>query len=513
MPAAQQLAQDPERPDDLLRGGAQPADVRRDQRPPLRDLARQQRHPLARRQRRVRLVHAQRREHLGDRLAVAGRVLAHIQAGEVEAEHLDLPDRVVQLGHRDELAVPVAQQALCQPQVGEQLARGGVALGGIHARRAHARGEQREVAAVGLLGVTGERACGLLGEQLGQRRQRARELVRAADEPVAQRHPLREQLDPRLEQVQAAAPHHVERLRGHRGGDVRVAVAVAAHPGAERQQRRHRDLLAREALLDRGLELAVELGHHAVQRRGEVDEPGVDLVARGGGGGAHLVGAPQLLDRAGDRPPRLRLVGRHRRALVEIAQAREDARELLDGRAPPRLGRVGGHDEPQLGAREHVAQLGGGRAALGKVLDRGAQRAGPRRVAEPVLAPAEPPHPLVVLGEVDELEPARERPHQHLGVVQPEPRDQLLELLGRGRRARARALAERSGALVQGDRVLALARGQDRGEELQQERVIVDERAPAEVAQRRGARLRGHAQESRRRAAPRIGPAAKICDS
>ena len=197
---------------------------------------------------------------------------------------------------------------------------------------------------------------------------------------------------------------------------------------AERQQRRHRDLLAREALLDRGLELAVELGHHAVQRRGEVDEPGVDLVARGGGGGAHLVGAPQLLDRAGDRAPRLGLVGGHRRALVEVAQAREDARELLDRRAPPRLGRVGGHDEPQLGAREHLAQLGGGRAALGEVLDRGAQRAGARRVAEPVLAPAQPPHALVVLGEVDELEPARERAHQHLGVVEPEPRDQLLEL-------------------------------------------------------------------------------------
>ena len=139
---------------------------------------------------------------------------------------------------------------------------------------------------------------------------------------------------------------------------------------------------------------------------------------------------------------------------------------------------------------EHLTQLGGGRALLGEVPDRRAQRTGARRVAEPVLAPAQPAHALVVLGEVDELEPARERAHQHLGVVEPEPGDELLELPCRRRRARARALAERCGALVQGDRVRALARGQDRGEQLQQERVIVDERAPAEVAQRRGARLR-----------------------
>ena len=85
----------------------------------------------------------------------------------------------------------------------------------------------------------------------------------------------------------------------------------------------------------------------------------MDLVEHGGGGGADLVGAPQLLDRAGDRAARLGLVAGHRRALVEVAQAREDARELLDRRAPPRLGRVGGHDEPQLGAVEHLAQLGG----------------------------------------------------------------------------------------------------------------------------------------------------------
>ena len=167
----------------------------------------------------------------------------------------------------------------------------------------------------------------------------------------------------------------------------------------------------------------------------------MDLVERGGGGGADLVGAPQLLDRAGERAVGGGLVARHGEVLVEVAQAREDARELLDRRAPPGLGRVGGHDEPQLGAGEHLAQLGGGRAALGQVHDRGAQRAGARCAGARALAAAQAADALVVLGEVDELEPARERAHEHLGVVEREAGDELLERARGGVVARARALA------------------------------------------------------------------------
>ncbi len=212
----------------------------------------------------------------------------------------------------------------------------------------------------------------------------------------------------------------------------------------------------------------------------------MDLVERGGGGGADLVGAPQLLDRARERAVRGRLVAGDGEVLVEVAQAGEDARELLDRRAAPGLRRVGGHDEPQLGAGEHLAQLGGGRAALGEVQDRGAQRAGARCPAARALAAAQAPDALVVLGEVDELEPARERAHEHLGVVEREAGHEFLER-ARGRVvARARALAQRGRALVQRDGGLALARRQHGVEELEQERPVIDERAPAEVAERRG---------------------------
>jgi hypothetical protein len=97
-------------------------EIRRDQRPPLGDLAREQGAALGRPQRRVRLVHPERRQHLGERVAVPRRVLAHVEPREVEAEHLDLPDRVVELRGGDELRARVAQQPLGEPEVAEQLA-------------------------------------------------------------------------------------------------------------------------------------------------------------------------------------------------------------------------------------------------------------------------------------------------------------------------------------------------------------------------------------------------------
>jgi hypothetical protein len=117
-----------------------------------------------------------------------------------------------------------------------------------------------------------------------------------------------------------------------------------------------------------------------------------------------------------------------------------------------------------------------------------AARIEPARGAPPPapLAPAQAADALVVLGEVDELEPARERAHQHLGVIEREGGDELFERARGGVVACPRALSERGRALVERDRVLALARRQHGAEELEQERPVVDERAPAEIAEWRG---------------------------
>jgi hypothetical protein len=79
-----------------------------------------------------------------------------------------------------------------------------------------------------------------------------------------------------------------------------------------------------------------------------------------------------------------------------------------------------------------------------------------------------------------------------------------------GEIARAPALAQRGGALVQRDGLLALAGGEHGGEQLAQERLVVHERPPAEVAERRGSSLRRHALESRRRAPACTGPRARM---
>jgi hypothetical protein len=66
-------------------------------------------------------VDPERGQHLGDRRAVAVGVFADVEAGEMEAEDLDLADRVVQLRRGDELPLACLQRALGEPQVGQQL--------------------------------------------------------------------------------------------------------------------------------------------------------------------------------------------------------------------------------------------------------------------------------------------------------------------------------------------------------------------------------------------------------
>ena len=430
---AQQLAERAEGADDLLRRGRERAQIRRDQRPALGDLAREQRAALRGRERRVGLVDAERGEDLGDRRAVAVGVLADVEPREVEAEHLDLADRVVELGGGDEL--PLAARA-ARPErcAGRPAARRATRSRRRRPRASRARARRAGRSTAG----RAPRDCGARaraassGQRRGEPVERRLDLGRAVDEPVGQRDALGEQLDPGLEQVQAGASHHLERLRGDRGGDVRVAVAVAAHPGPEREQRRHRDLLARVGLLDRRLELAVELRHDAVQRRGEVDEPGVDLVERGGGGGAHLVGAPQLLDRPGSArcaaassPGTGRCSSRSRRR----AKMRASFSTVVRRRASVGWAVMTSRSSARASISRSSAAVVPRSA---RCITAARSDPAPRRAGARALAAAQAADALVVLGEVDELEPARERAHEHLGVVEREVGDE---------RPRARAVA------------------------------------------------------------------------
>ena len=84
-----------------------------------------------------------------------------------------------------------------------------------------------------------------------------------------------------------------------------------------------------------------------------------------------------------------------------------------------------------------------GRPGSAQAVDHLAQRSVPRSLRVGGVTRAQAPHPLVVLGQVDELEPAGERAHQHLGLVEAERGHQLRQLVGRPLVAQPRPLSQR----------------------------------------------------------------------
>ena len=166
MRAAQEVVDHAERLDDLARRGAEAADVERDQRPAVGDLALEDRDLVGLGELGVVLLHAEVAEDLGDRGAVHVGVLAHVEQREVKAEHLDLADDVAQRVLGDERRLLPAQRLLGDAQVGEQLRGAPVAAGLALARRAGAGGDELEQAPVGLLGGALARLGGDVGEAL-----------------------------------------------------------------------------------------------------------------------------------------------------------------------------------------------------------------------------------------------------------------------------------------------------------------------------------------------------------
>jgi hypothetical protein len=94
-------------------------------------------------------------------------------------------------------------------------------------------------------------------------------------------------------------------------------------------------------------------------------------------------------------------------------------------------------------------------------------------------AGSQPPHALVVLGEVDELEPAREGADERVDRVELEAGDQVGELVGRVLVAVAGALGELDGLLVEFQRLVAARGAQDVLEHAAQERPVLLEVAHA----------------------------------
>ena len=222
--------------------------------------------------------------------------------------------------------------------------------------------------------------------------------------------------------------------RGRRG-DVRVAVAVAADPGAEAQ----RTDLGGQLHVDRG-QLVAQLLQHVGQGRGgqalEVVDAVARLVDRLRRLDPDLVGAPEHLDGL------LQPAGAAGR--VRLLEQGRDLAHLLDRGAAGDLGGVRGEHRPHRHLRDLLRDRLGVDAGLADARERVVHPA--RRTPLVAARPQQRPPAVHLLGDVGEVEVRRERPCQLRGRLE-------VQL---GQLREGVVLRERPDPLDQGEQVVAL---------------------------------------------------------
>jgi hypothetical protein len=267
----------------------------------------------------------------------------------------------------------------------------------------------------------------LRGGQLPELRARrgvgVAERERAAD---AEGHPL--------EAEQDVLARDARGLLGDRRGDVRVAVAIRGDPVAEPEERgRHRvahaGLVAEQPVVEQPVDARDDLEQRLVEHA----HGGADLVERRGPRGAQGRGAPQAVDLL-EQPP-VDVLARERagHGAVPLGEQVADAADPRGDRPTPRLGGV--RREHRVEA--HLAEAAHGLLAA-ELLGEPAHgvRDGVGHEARRGLALAEDAHAVVLLGQVGEVEVARERAGDLLRALGRERGDEPLGIVD-GRVARA----------------------------------------------------------------------------
>lgn len=299
-------------------------------------------------------------EELAEGVVVGVRVLAYVHGGELEAEGGQRADGAGEAPVGEEAAAVLAQGALDDPQVVEELAgaevvaardvRGalGEALLGVLQLLPDAGGLEP----VGLLGVEALVAGADLGEVLQVGLEGGQQFLGGAGVADGVGKEAAQLVD-RLEGVvDAVLVLEDEDVPGHLGCDVRVAVAVAADPGAEGE----------------GAGVVGELDPGALQLGGEVlqdvaDGVGVQLVQVvdgvaglvGGLGAddAQFVGLPDEVDVLGQPDVEAAAVGLDDGGVKE----RGDAPELVQDRPARGLGRVCREHGTNIEVADRLAQV------------------------------------------------------------------------------------------------------------------------------------------------------------
>ena len=195
--------------------------------------------------------------------------------------------------------------------------------------------------------------------------------------------------------------------RGHRGGDVGVAVAVSADPAAEAQKgRRQRGPAARVARAQGAVQRSVDLGHREEKRLVEHGHDRAHLVERLDLRRTQLPGAPQDVDLLDEPAPRLDTLALRTRGSSSRSSC-SPARRIAVTTARRRAS-VGW--AVKTGWTSRSARIWLRRRAPCRDLscaNRGRQRFGQR--LRPLVPLTQDARAVVLLGEVGEMEVARER--------------------------------------------------------------------------------------------------------
>ena len=318
---------------------------------------------------------------------------ADVERCEVQAEHLRAHDHVGKPSFGNPAPAMRAQCGLERAEIDEQRVSVRVAVVCEPTPDAHQLGAVR-------LGRVG------------------RELWRRTDEVRGHPPRLAEPADLTLVQLAREQASALERLLDGGGAGVRVAVHVAADPGAEAERNHDARQVAPK--------LPGQLRHGVPEARLEEPQPVPDLVNDARPPCADLVGLPEDRDLLGERVLDLRRARGRESRVVEFAQEGDNPSVSSEHGPACRLGRVSRHNRRDVGGGERGRELVIADPGRPQSLDRVAQRLERNATLVLVLAPAT--QPVMLFGDVRELEEEREGPQYRALRRNVEPSDSRRKL-------------------------------------------------------------------------------------
>ncbi len=360
-------------------------------------------------------------------------MLAQIERGQVKPESLHAPDETLHIAPAGVKALVRLEAGRDQLEIAQELLRTFVAVGPAVVGEAQPLGNLAEEHAIRHAIVAHGRDAERAGNQRGVQLDALAEL--GIDRASAGA--LRQQLRQHAALLEVRVDDHLllarQRLADGLGVYVRIAVHVAADPGAEADHVRQLERIRRHAveLGERLGELVVERRQDAIQDLGEIEHHVFALVGHREPLARMVFGLPRGGELGAHAAPVLPQFLRRQRGIEAVEQQLGDALVLAQHRAACALGGMRGEhrlDADLLQQLEHLVEREAAALELG---ERGLDSARLRALAgleEIAAAAADAMH---LLGEIDRAEPHGEGARQVARHLRSAPA-QLDAELGRG---------------------------------------------------------------------------------